>query len=52
MQLWGCHITQLAINVGENCSHVASYSWLDVGFEPPSIKLTKFKSLCPMDMSS
>jgi hypothetical protein len=52
MQLWGCHITQSTINVGENDSHVAPYSWLDVCFEPPAIKLTKYKSLCPMDMLS
>jgi hypothetical protein len=52
MQLWGCHIIQLTINVSENSSHVAPYSWLDACFEPPSIKLTKFKSLCTMDMLS
>jgi len=50
MQLWGCHIIWIIANVGESSSHATPYSWLDVCFKPPSIKFTKSRSSCPMDI--
>lgn len=50
MQLWGCHITWIIVNVGESSSHATPYSWLDVCFKPLSIKLTNSRSSCPMDI--
>lgn len=50
MQLWGCNITWIIVNVGESSSHATPYSWLNVCFKLPSIKFTNSRSSCPMDI--